>query len=354
MQKARGSAIVIAMLLVSAVGTVGFTFGKVLDIQISNSSAYESGIGAYYAAESGLEEGFLRYRVSQGKDAVATDGQVPTFYTDTHPSQSWLVLKNNVIRTNLSGNAIIGDGKKGLSKSTSLTDLNAQYYDLRMGSASDKFESIGNLQTVPSEYHIIRDATAKIDLGNIFSTGVGSNITLFFSIPKNSGVDNPPVFNNDQCTLVEAKLELQEFDGGPIVEKKKLLKNSNSGVCSLYSSIISDSSGKTTIDYTLVPYPTVPAGRIAVVSDLKTKLAPSTPYSRATLFLKPIGSDIDYMISETNSYPEKIKQNPLHNTFSIVTSTGYYGGVARTLKADISLKSGALYDLYDYVIFKNN
>ena len=40
--------------------------------------------------------------------------------------------------------------------------------------------------------------------------------------------------------------------------------------------------------------------------------------------------------------------------YSYLNSTGYYGGVTRTLTANIDRQSGTLYDLYDYVIFKGN
>ena len=342
MQKKRGSAIVIAMLLVTAVGAVGFTFGKVLNIQITNETLYENGVGAYYAAESGIEEGFLRYRYDRNSVATPTEGQVPTFLGLPHPAQRWLSLPKNVIRANLTSSIVYGNSTTGVLKSSlaGITDPNTQYYDLRMGSVIGG--TVGNLAapTLDPNYHIARDETRKIGLGSIFN--VGDDITLSFRITPLSGVSNPPVFDNDKCTLIEAKLELQQVQNGPIIEKKKLISNTDHSVVCPYGTIITDYT--TTIPYIL------PASNIATVTFLKNLMAGSASYYQATLFLKPIGSDIDYSLTETGP---AVAQNPLNGANSVVTSTGYYGGVARTLRADINLTSGSLYDLYDYVIYKN-
>lgn len=328
MRKERGSAIVIAMLLVSAVGAVGFTFGKVLDIQIDNSLVHESSIGAFYAAESGLEEGFLRYRVGHGSSATVyadkTGGQVPPF---SDSAKQWLSAPTNVMRTNLTDIKLASNATTGIDKSSTfgLSELNAQYYDLRMGSASGTSAS----------YSIARDETLKIDLGDMFSNFVYSDLKLSFTTSES--LASPALFKNGNCTLIEAKFQLQAYAGGPVIEKKKLLRNP---VCS-DSSIISDYSA--TLDYAM-PIDT------AILDRLKTKMIGSATYSRAALFLKPIGSDIDLTITETGLNKD---QHPLNGSSNKIVSTGYFGGVARTLEANISSQIGSLYDLYDYVIFKN-
>jgi len=328
MRKERGSAIVIAMLLVSAVGAVGFTFGKVLDIQINNSLVHESSIGAFYAAESGLEEGFLRYRVGHGSSATVyadkTGGQVPPF---SDSAKQWLSAPTNVMRTNLTDIKLASNATTGIDKSSTfgLSELNAQYYDLRMGSASGTSAS----------YSIARDETLKIDLGDMFSSGVLSNLDLSFKM--NNQISTPSVFFSGKCTLIEAKFQLQAYAGGPVIEKKKLFRNSTCPD----SSIISDYGA--TINYVF-------SGSKATLSGLKTKMIGSATYSRAALFLKPIGSDIDLTITETGLYKT---QHPLNGSVNKIVSTGYFGGVARTLEVKVNTKSGSLYDLYDYVIFKN-
>ncbi len=321
MQKARGSAIVIAMLLVTAVGAVAFTFGKVLNLQISNETLYENGVGAYYSAESGLEEGFLRYRYDQ-------NAQVPATLT----AQNWLSQSSQVIRSNLTTPTIT---PAVVTKITPVTDISSQYYDLRMSSAVGS--SIGNVYASPLDpnYHIVRDGTKEIDLGNIFSNGINLDINLSLIPTASTAVNISPTVSGSTCTLVEAKLELQPASGS-VVEKKTMLRNT---ACN-YGNVITDLS--TTIGYTL-------SNGVATINNLKSQMAPATFYNQATLFLKPIGADIDYALAES---PPSILY-PLSGAVSVITATGYYGGVNRTLEADIDRQSGSLYDLYDYVIFKN-
>ncbi|MDO8444124.1 MAG: hypothetical protein Q7S80_01300 [bacterium] len=346
MQKKRGSAIVIAMLLVTAVGAVGFTFGKVLNIQITNETLYENGVGAYYSAESGIEEGFLRYRYSR-------DSQIPSILT----SANWLTLSNNVTRANLTSVQVL---KPNVDKSNiattalDISDPNSQFYDLRMGSASPLGSPAGSvsgnsnlsnpaLDPNYSDFHIARDETKKIDLESIFN--VGDDITLSFKASNPIiSPERPAVLQQAKCVLIEVKLELQQIQNGPIIEKKKLLKNPVG--CSYSGSpdnIITDYT--TTLDYVYDG-----ATGIATIAGLKNAIAPTISYYRAILFLKPIGSDIDYSLQETGS---AVAQNPLNGANSVITSTGYFGGINRTLEADIDLTNGSLYDLYDFVIYKN-
>lgn len=349
MQKARGSAIVIAMLLVTAVGAVGFTFGKVLNIQITNETLYENGVGAYYSAESGIEEGFLRYRYDHNSVATPTEGQVPSFLGLSNPAQRWLNLPKNVIRANLTSSIVYSNPTTGMPKSSlaGITDPNTQYYDLRMGSkiGSTAGDPTFNPASDPEQnFHINRDETKKIDLGGIFN--VGDDITLSFKASNPISITQQPVvLRETRCTLVEVKLELQQTSTSPVIEKKKLLINSACDYHAIPNPVTIITDFATTVDYT---YDGITG--IATRAGLKTNIAPTIFYYQATLFLKPIGSDIDYSLQETGP---AVAQNPLNGANSVVTSTGYYGGVARTLEADIDLTNGSLYDLYDFVIYKN-
>ena len=60
--KKRGSALIIALLIMATVGGVTFGIGRLFFLDRSITALYENSTIAYYAAESGLEEGMLRYR----------------------------------------------------------------------------------------------------------------------------------------------------------------------------------------------------------------------------------------------------------------------------------------------------
>jgi len=358
MQKKRGSAIVIALLLITAIGAIGFSFGRVLFLDIANASLYENGIGAYYAAESGLEEGFVRYRY-QMSAAV--------------PFENWIPDENKVFRYNLTSNAqefniasdltegFLQDGTYLIGDIRNEGQLTAgtQYFDLRMGSKagtisgdamSDASVSIDSMTDqnygLESSYRIARDETKKFDLGNIFASG--AEINLFFKPIENIKDTARPTtapLNEKNCVLIEAKITGQKADGS-IEERKGLLNNSST--CD-YSSIIVDPSKAIGYDFYAYDDALAP-NSIFWTSALKSKITPAILYERAILSLKPIGSDIVYLLQETGG---DAATDLLEGGSSEIKATGYYGGISRTLAANIDRRSGSLYDLYDYVIFKN-
>lgn len=356
MKKQRGSAIVIAVLLTTAVGAVAFGFGKTLALHLTNESLYENGIGAYYAAETGIEEGFLRYRYGRAEDTKVSPF-LPAFAGLANPAKEWIDAEDNVVRSDLTSKSVIGNSAqlvRGVDKTSlvlfnaQVTDPNHQYYDLRVGAKTiGENGTVGNAGSgVPDaqldpEYTIARDESRKIDLGGYFIDG-SRDLTLNFKmIPPFATADG---FDFTNCTLIEAKFEFLTSTGD-VIERKKLLKNSSSACRYARAGIITEAlAGSTTVDY-------VVTGNVAKVTGLKTKIDSILPYSRTTLFLKPIGSDINYSLILPNN-PAVLAANPLNNQKSTITSTGYYGGTVRTLEAKVDLSSGSLYDLYDFVIFK--
>lgn len=355
MKKTRGSAIVMAIMLITAIGAVAFSFGRILYLEVANASLYENGVGAYYAAESGLEEGFLRYRYK-------TTAEVPF--------NSWTVGDNKGYRYNLTLATRAGTATE-LSSGISMTSPlyitpESQFFDLRMGAKVGTVSgdtvlhqsnqvSVNDIQNSnygkDSLYRIKRDESKKIDLGNIFSQANPSAINLYIKPYRNSKDTTRPTtepLDNQNCVLVEAKIVGNT--GTEIQERKVLLKNSNDARCRYVQlGIITDPS--TAKDYVSWGFDnTTPTQReIYRASDLKSLIAPTVTYSSATLYLKPIGADVDFLLEEPSTAAKK-----LPGMTNLITSTGYYGGVTRTLEANIDRQSGSLYDLFDYVIYKSN
>ena len=56
------------MLLITSIGVITFGIGRALFVQTQTGALYENGVMAYYAAESGIEEGFLMYRYNQNSE----------------------------------------------------------------------------------------------------------------------------------------------------------------------------------------------------------------------------------------------------------------------------------------------
>jgi hypothetical protein len=354
MKKTRGSAIVMAILLITAIGAVAFSFGRILYLEVGNASLYESGVGAYYAAESGLEDGFLRYR-------YRINAEIPT--------TTWTPGDDKAYRYNLTTALRVGSGSQltsGISRSnpTLLATPSSQYFDVRMGTKTgivsgdtvvhESSAVVLNDMKDPnygsdSLYQVFRDESKKIDLGGIFNVG-GLDINLYikpFRSAKDTTEPTALPLSDPDCVLIEVKIIGQKVVNGAIEEKKALLRNLNSGTCS-YSSIISDQSS--TRPYLFWDFDnSVTPQAIYSITSLKNQIAPTVTYVSATLYLKPIGADINFMLEETGA---SAASNPLPGVENLITATGYYGGVTRTLEANIDRQSGSLYDLFDYVIYK--
>ena len=69
---------------------------------------------------------------------------------------------------------------------------------------------------------------------------------------------------------------------------------------------------------------------------------------KVELSLKSIGCDAYFGIKPVNSTKQVVQP------YSTIKSTGYYGGVTRTLEARIDRQAGTLYDLFDFVIYDSN
>lgn len=353
MKKSRGSAIVIAVLLITAIGAIAFSFGRVLYLELANASLYENGVGAYYAAESGVEEGFLRYRFDTNRNP-----EVP--FTSWSTTTSNMVFRNQL--TNCNSGCVQTGGTNltneiGISKTgTLVTDDANQFYDLRVGSkggvfAGDDVNGGGVDLTdltdslygpVGSSYRVARDDSKKIDMGNIYAPGMDLDVHLYFKPVAGTATGVAP-FTSEACMLIEAEIIGQK--GTNIEQKKVLLENPT---CS-YSGTNISVNGEG-----FVPYIDSANGYYSV-TDLKSVIAPTVTYSNASLYLKPIGADMKFMLQEvTPGSTGDLAANPLFAANATITSTGYYGGVAKTLSANIDRQSGTLYDLFDYVIYQVN
>lgn len=352
MRKARGSAIVIAIMIITAIGMVAFYFGRVLLYEIASAALVENGVGAYYAAESGIEEGFLRYRFNR-------NAEVPfSGWTENEEKYSRNNLSDSCVEV-LPGEPCVYNGGDGLGIFKNNSDYvypNRQLFDLRMG---HKVSVHGNgsspaalafdhtvipfndpYATSDSVYRIKRDESKKFDMSQNFAIG-GEDIELSFTWTKNEN-DNTEILSapldNSACVLIEAKLTGTR--AGAPKEYKKLLYNPSLS-CD-YSSIFQDG------DNSVISYPAFSAENISTTNSFKSYVFDSAPLDNAILFLKPLGADIDIMIRPSIGASLSSVTGP----YSSIKSIGHFGGVTRTIEANIDRQSGTMYDLYDYVIYK--
>lgn len=314
-KKARGSALIIAFLLVAAVGGSALLIGRLFLIDQSLMESYENAAVAYYAAESGLEEAMLRYRYDRNTDL---------------PTNQSLVL-----RTNLTQN----DARNVLATDNFNLNSTDKRYDLKMGYRSafygndvnqDRLLSSLDLRDVKykddKDYVIVRDEAIKLEMKDTLR--LNDNDATFYVKPL-------ALYSADkQKAFIEAKLTGKR--GGKLYEYKKAL---------IFTTV--DGRDPTVFPKTEDIFSMRIQDGIYSVNYLKKAIAGSdflfNENEDLTLFLKPVNVSVAIGIVPNNSN--------IVLPYTTVKSTGYFGNSTRTLSLKIDRQSGTVYDLFDYVIY---
>lgn len=386
--KKRGSAIVIAMLLISAIGVITFGIARLIFIENRTVALYENGAVAYYAAESGLEEGFLRYRYNQNVEV---------------PFGDWKLGENKVYKTvfnDYNDLEITNDynNKNGISPNTSI-EPTQQTYDLRIGhigSAGKPYYGI----PYNDENFTFTIENFKTELESVASADFNSQYGAVF-IPKNDSIkidlSGYDFFNNKinlYAKLFRASdIDISKRDCRSLIEIKFTIKDNNRVTENNYeykdmimSNIAGylDSNGIKSCDNVLnakgininrtiigegsqsdgngndMYYHASNLWSMISKNGGKNYSQEETKKLNVILTIHPIYYDVAIGLVSEGCSPrdcgskDLTKENVVSGPFTTVESTGYFAGVAKKLTANIDRQSGSLYDLYDYVIFAQN
>lgn len=363
--KQRGSAIIIAVFLIAAIGSLAFSFGRIFLIESRNAVINENGIYAYYAAESGIEEGFLRYRYDR-------NAEIP--YGGAIASSKWKLGENKVFRSNLDRlTSDLGANEGGITGITSIlpADTNNQVYDLRMGFIGTAGQPI---------YGQNVDRDNKFDKNDLLSPLYGTGKFSFLKIPQDEA------YKIDLGELDPTKdIRIMAKYASPTVLEKSLLYikltvdydgdglNINEYKTIITPATVTDTCrvlGRTT-DLTVCANELLTTTAVGsepndIVWSRDNLLAAFSQFgkkpiinseAKVTLSIKPLFYDA-YIGLSTMDYathlnrPNQTKSNVVSGPFTTISSTGYFSGMTRTLSADIDRQSGTLYDLFDYVIYQ--
>lgn len=352
--KKSGSAMIIACLLIAAVGSVAFGIGRLFFIDLSLSDLYDSSIIAYYTSESGVEEGLLRYRYNK-------DTEVPVFGYNTKVSRNYLSNSSAVIPSldPKSESAVISDG---LEK---IYDLNINYTGRFYANDVDK-----NGCFTPDE---IKDDSYATGENSVFyqkrDEAVKIDITKYLDKVKNNDSGSRTLFRYDQTSDSDNSFFEVKITGrvlGRLMEYKAVLAK-RSG-----STYVMDLGSEGVIE--LARDTGEPDGMTYYIDAIKNKVAKSAqfdldptgsdPNKRVELYIKPVGkssfngakiaiySTDDLNCADTNPITLADSSPNISTPWTTIKSTGYYGGVTRTLEAKIDRQSGTVYDLFDFVVYK--
>lgn len=368
--KQRGSAIVISMLLISAISLIAFGLAKAMYTNTGTVTLYEDGSVAYYAAESGLEEGFLRYRYNQNTEVPFKNWILKA------PNDPTVEVFKSIIGSldgSVSPQTDTGDLEEGVSLASNINKTN-QAYDLRIGylgtngspffgeavsdgtlaSSTQAFSSDGEF----GASYVVRDESIKVDLTGL-DLGGSSKLQLKAQFYGTGG--NTP---SDICkALMEVKFTVN-YEGGPIKEYTDLIKPNSAVNCDSligsygindYRTIQSNGNVGTfpagNIYYNVLSLQDVFARSFATIpiDGDKVILTLRPLYYDARVGLVTAGCDGTVTATSCND-----KTRVVAGPFTTVESTGYFGSVVKKLSANIDRQSGTLYDLFDYVINKKS
>ena len=370
MKKKRGSAIIISMLLITAVGGIAFSFAKLIYLETTTASLYGNGAVAYYAAESGIEEGFLKYRYNRDTEL---------------PKENWTFNDSDakVVRADLSSGSLLSSS---ISNKNIVMNLSSQIYDLRMG-------YLGTYDAKTKTYHPVfgQELTSNntLDKEDVNKKDYGTGDYSFLKIAQDSSLkiklnganakdnikliakfnDEQTVFNggNDdkknQCkAMMEIKFTVRNASG--ITKEYKDVLVSDISQCSkmlnINASKLLSSSSESVIGGDEKSFIITSDNIKSVVSRAGGSLQTS---DEITLFLRPLYYNAYIALGDSecmsnynaNNCSDKIsKSKIISGPYSYINSVGYYGGVTKTLTANIDRQSGSLYDLFDYVVYKEN
>jgi hypothetical protein len=326
----RGSAIIIAVFLISAIGSVSFALGRLIYLQVASAGAYEKGVVAYYAAESGLEEGFLRYRYNQ-------EALVPF-------DKNW-TRNSNVFRTDLTALSVnIGNvaNKTGIPD----TDLVARplnpNYDLRMGSLVLQYGNINNAADSSSPYYIKRDESKKLKVDFSRANDLNLKFKPVTGTATGSGTLSS-VLSDPQCVLLEVKIVGKVGSSASPLEEHKKMLYSPTASCD-YSLVLN------TADSSVLKYSDMSGyySQNGLKSNVWFGVGCDLAQDETELYIKPIGADIVFQLSPSAEGSKMVGPT------STISAKGYYKGTSRRLTANIDRQSGSLYDLFDYVIYNGD
>lgn len=341
--KKRASAILIAIFLVAAVGSVAFAIGRLFLLDASLAGIYENSTVAYYAAESGIEEGFLRYRYEKNTEFPLVAGKFD-------------ITKAN--RSNLDTLSIVANGliiNPVTPGNQSIYDLNMQYRDKYYGNDVNGYGlNASDLQDEKygKEFRIPVDEDYKIDISDIVNDDDDINLFLSFC-------DNSDVCTKDPA-ITNAFIEARMIGNTPInspTEIKFVLKSNKNGGYSGNPSIGNCDSGS--ISCLTSTYSASTMQFIKLITNARntttSPLFTDNSNNKFELYLKPIWPGV---IGGASGYYVKVGIVPtggatqIATPFTTVKSTGYFGGVSRTLAAKIDRQAGTVYDLFDFVLYK--
>lgn len=348
-KKRKGAALVVAILLASIIGSAAIGVTAIAFRQVNIAETYNNGLVAFYAAESGLEQGLLYNKYDKNVEIPETVSG--TFTPDANnllrrPASAYrnYMSDNSDIMRKPLHNPITADDKVGVTVGYTATDR-TQVYDLQSFYkqayvGSDLVAPVGVVDEKDLTKPEYDSPTYKIAKDNAKSFTINSTgaIHLYWKWVKNDPLQGDC---NSYPRALEIKVKVSE--ASPISGKNEYTALLRDRRCST----LANSKDATQVSGT--------SGVNAVFTTGTNLLADMgiSTFTPTEISLKPIGNTRDSADGiYFGYYQEPISNRNSSGTSTTIQSIGYFAGNSRQITANIDRQTGTILDIFNYVIYK--
>ncbi|MEI6144419.1 MAG: pilus assembly PilX N-terminal domain-containing protein [Candidatus Berkelbacteria bacterium] len=339
-KKRKGAALVVAILLAAVIGSAAIGVTAIAFRQVNTAETYNNGLAAYYAAESGLEEGLLRNKYD--KNAQIPESITSYFARDTllrRPANAYRDFLGQPTKMRLtSSNSGVQIGY-GLADRSQVYDLDVFWQQKYFGVDKNDNGFIDANDIASDTYNNPDYKIEKDDSKSFTILPADNNIYLYWKWIAPNCQPITPGGTNYTSRAVEIKI-------------KDTTQNE-------HTALFRDAE---TLDHCATINNSTKAiktnGAFTASSGVELKAAMGiTAYTATELTIKPVGNTSgsgDGIYFGFNQAPQNNLAVATRTTgpSTTIQSTGYFAGNSRQITANIDRQTGTILDIFNYVIYK--
>lgn len=344
-KKKKGAALITAILLASIVGAVAIGVSAIAIRQVNISETYSNGLVAFYSAESGLEEGLLRFRFDKNAQIPASMGGGTTDSLERVPRNKY---RSDLEREPMNTYPISSPGTGTfyqLIGRNQIYDLQTYYQQKFYGDDVNNDDQISvadfrNLSRPNNDYYLVaKDEQKDFTITGSDHPSTSNRIYLYWKWMSNCPAGNP----KGRGRALEVKLKVDTTAAGLPSDRDQ------------YTALFRDTTCGPAIANSDVPVivasnPTVFTA-VGGGADLKSKMnILSLPV--VSMSIKPVGGDNNDVVGFGFYQDDASGRTKVAGPTTTVKSLGYFAGVTNQLTAEIDRQTGTVLDLFNYVIYK--
>lgn len=323
----KGAALIVAILLASIIGSAAIGVTAIAYRQVNIAETYNNGLVAYYAAESGLEQGLLYNKYD--KNAEIPGKITPANSTlMRQPKNAYRNFMNelNVMRKPLADKDKNNDGVTGTyspKDRVQVYDLQSYYKQAFVGDDKNGDGTITGKDlegTTDSKYQITKDNAMAFTINT--GSGILDDIDLFWKwvSPCNGKSRAVEIKLKDSTENEHTSLFQDPTAGCPAIANAEDAPRFSGGAAGVY-----------------------------VLNDVKAKMG-ITALTITEMTLIPVGGLNDGIFFGFTQGP--IGKRNTSGLSTTIKSTGYFAGNSRQITANIDRQTGTVSDIFNSVIHK--